>query len=261
MVEKYEHAVSLSESIVSAAKELNLHAFVKYADYVKKDMSVEEVLDDLLKAQYKINFERKYVYRIKKAAFPVIKTLDTFVFDSSRLPGLSKDTVMELATCKFVKNKRNIIAIGSSGTGKTHLMTSLCVEAIVRGYSVKFKRASDLVNQMKEAANERDLSKYLKRINACDILFIDELGFLNIDEEGANLLYQIFAERYEVKSTIVTSNLEFSQWKTFLGKNTVLISALVGRLIDSSTVLNMNGENYRLARTMALTGEGRCEND
>jgi len=246
-----ERAISLQESIVSLAGELNLRAFVKYADYVKEGSSTEEVLHELLKAQYNINFEKKYNYRIKQAAFPVIKTLDTFVFDTNRCPDLNKDMVMQLATCKFVKNKRNVIAVGSSGTGKTHLMTALCVEAITKGYSVKFRRASDLVNQMKEADNEKALTKYIKKINACDILLIDELGFLNIDVKGANLLYQIFAERYEVKSTIVTSNYEFSQWKSFLGTNSVLVSALIGRLIDDSTVLNMNGENFRLARTMA----------
>ena len=132
----YDHTVPLSEGIVSIAKELKLQAFAQYGDYSKKDMSTDEVLYELLKAQKIIRDDNKYKYRIKNAAFPVIKTLDTFKFDSKRLPYLNKDTVMELATCEFVEKKRNIVALGQSGTGKTHLMTALCIEAIIKGYTV-----------------------------------------------------------------------------------------------------------------------------
>lgn len=246
-----DRPVPLPEVIVSISKELKLQAFAQYTDYVKKDMSTEEILHELLKAQKIINDDGKYKYRIKKAAFPVIKTLDTFKFDSKRLPYLSKDEVMELATCKFVEDKRNIVALGPSGTGKTHLLTALCIEAITKGYTVKFRRASDVVNQMTEAADEKSLSKYIKSINACDILFIDELGFLAFDPAGASMLFQIFAARYEVKSTVVTSNLDFSQWVAILGNDKHMTSALIGRLIDQSAVLNMNGENYRLHRATA----------
>ncbi len=244
-----DRSVPLPEAIVSISKELKLQAFAQYAEYVKKDMSTEEILLELLKAQKIINDDGKYKYRIKKAAFPVIKTLDTFKFDSKRLPYLNKDEVMELATCKFVEDKRNIVALGPSGTGKSHLMTAICIEAITKGYTVRFKRASDVVNQMTEAADERILSKYIKNINACDILFIDELGYLAFDPAGASLLFQVFAARYEVKSTVVTSNLDFSQWVAILGNDKHMASALIGRLIDQSAVLNMNGENYRLYRT------------
>ena len=132
---------------------------------------------------------------------------------------------------------------------------------MLTGYTVKFKRASDIVNQMTEATSEKNLSKYIKYINSCDILFIDELGFLNFDVTGANLLFQIFAARYEVKSTIVTSNLEFSKWLTFLGENEHMASALIGRLVDQSAVLNMNGENYRLLRSITAKGKDDEKND
>lgn len=252
MTLKNDSAVSLIDGIVSIGKELKLQAFAQYDEYVKNDMSADEVLYDLLRAQKIIRDENRYKYRIKNAGFPVIKTLDTFKYDLKRLPHLNKDTITELATCKFIEKKRNVVAIGSSGTGKTHLMTALCVEAITKGYTVKFKRASDMVNQMTEAADEKSLSKYIKNVNACDLLFIDELGFLSFDTAGASLLFQIFAARYEVKSTVVTSNLEFSKWLTFLGKDEHMASALIGRLVDQSTVLNMNGDNYRLQRLTPL---------
>lgn len=240
--------LSLSEDIVSISKNLKLHAFARYKEYIKNDMSTEEILHQLLKAEQYIKEENKYKYRIKNAGFPVIKTLDTFEFDQNRLPDLNKDVVMELAACKFVKNKQNVVAVGNSGTGKSHLLTAICVEAITNGYTVKFRRASDLVTQMTEATSERHLSQYIKNINACDILFIDELGFLSFDAAGASLLFQIFAGRYETKSTLVTSNLEFSKWVTFLGKDEQMTSALIGRLVERSTVLNMNGENYRVQK-------------
>ena len=239
---------SLSDNIVTMSKSLKLHAFENYKDYFKNGLSTEEILHNILEAELSIKDENKYRYRIKNANFPVLKTLDTFEFDSKRLPDLNKDTVMELATCNFVQNKRNVIALGNSGTGKSHLMTALCLEAITKGYSVKFRRASDIVNQMTEASDEKRLTKFIKNINACDIFFIDELGYLSFDSKGASLLFQIFVARYETKSTIVTSNLDFSQWSEFLGKDKQMTSALIGRLVEKSTVLNMNGENYRIQR-------------
>lgn len=240
--------VSLSQDIIAISKSLKLHAFTNYKEYIKNDLSTEEILYQLLNAERYIKDENRYKYRIKTAGFPVIKTLDTFEFDSKRLPDLNKDVVMELATCRFVENKQNIVAVGNSGTGKTHLMTAICIEAITKGYTVKFRRASDLVTQMTEVASEKYLSKYIKSVNSCDILFIDELGFLSFDAAGASLLFQIFAARYETKSTIVTSNLEFSKWVTFLGEDEQMTSALIGRLVHQSTVLNMNGENYRIQK-------------
>lgn len=138
------------------------------------------------------------------------------------------------------------MAIGNSGTGKSHLVTALGIEAISKGYTVKFRRASDLVTQMTEAVSEKRLSQFIKNVNACDVLIVDELGYLSFDAAGANLLFQIFAARYETKSTIVTSNLEFSKWVTFLGKDEHMTAALIGRLIHLSIILNMNCEDYRL---------------
>ena len=234
--------------IVALSQKLKLKAFSDYKTYMKKDMTTEETLYELLHAENIFKEQSQYKYRIKTASFPVVKTLDTFEFDKERLPDLDKDTVMELATCKFVENKRNVVAVGNSGTGKTHICVALAMEAIGKGYTVKFRRASDLVTQMTEAASEKHLSQFIKNINACDILLLDELGYLSYDAAGASLLFQIFAARNETKSTIVTSNLEFSKWVTFLGKDEHMTSALIGRLVYQSTILNMNGENYRIQK-------------
>jgi DNA replication protein DnaC len=217
-----------------------------YRAYVKENSSVEEALYSLLAAENSIKEQNKYTYRMKNAAFPILKTLDTFVFDEKRLPELKKETVMELASCEFIEKKQNVVAVGNCGTGKSHLVTALGIEAISKGYTVKFRKASDLVAQMTEAVNERYLSKLIRKINACNVLIVDELGYLSFDAAGASLLFQIFAARYETKSTIVTSNLEFSKWVTFLGNDEHMTAALIGRLVHHSTILNMNGEDYRL---------------
>lgn len=235
----------LSNKIKMISRDLKLQVFEEYNEYIRSNVSTEEVIYNLLKAEQSMKDLSRYKYRIKMAKFPVAKTLDTFHFDRERLPGLSKDTVMELATCKFIKEKRNVIALGNSGTGKTHLLTALCNEAILKGYSAKFIRASELVTQMTEAKNENELAKYIKKINTCDVLFIDEFGYLSYDAIGSSLLYQVFANRYETKSTLVTSNLAFSKWLSILSNNKELASALIGRITQQSTVLNMNGEDYR----------------
>ena len=232
--------------IVALAKALKFPAFADYQAYVKDSSSTEEVLYNLLAAEHAIKEENRYKYRMKNANFPVIKTLDTFVFNKKSLPELKKETVMELAACTFIEKKQNVVALGNSGTGKSHLSVALGMEAIAKGYTVKFYRASELVAQMTEAISERYLSKLIKKVNACNVLILDELGYLSFDTAGANLLFQIFAARYETKSTIVTSNLEFSKWVTFLGGDEHMTAALIGRLIHHSIILNMNGEDYRL---------------
>ncbi len=236
----------MNNEIVALARALKLNAFAEYRAYVKENSSVEEALYSLLAAENSIKEQNKYTYRMKNAAFPILKTLDTFVFDEKRLPELKKETVMELASCEFIEKKQNVVAVGNCGTGKSHLVTALGIEAISKGYTVKFRKASDLVAQMTEAVNERYLSKLIKKINACSVLIVDELGYLSFDAAGASLLFQIFAARYETKSTIVTSNLEFSKWVTFLGNDEHMTAALIGRLVHHSTILNMNGEDYRL---------------
>ena len=236
----------MNNEIASLAKALKLNAFAEYKAYVKENSSVEEALYSLLATETSIKEQNKYAYRMKNAAFPILKTLDTFVFDEKRLPELKKETVLELASCEFIEKKQNVVAVGNCGTGKSHLVTALGIEAISKGYTVKFRKASDLVAQMTEAVSEKYLSKLIRKINACNVLIVDELGYLSFDTAGASLLFQIFAARYETKSTIVTSNLEFSKWVTFLGNDEHMTAALIGRLVHHSTILNMNGEDYRL---------------
>lgn len=233
------------KEIAALCKELKLPTIAKYYEYVNEDIA-----DDLLTILQEERADRRLrsiARRTKEAGFPTLKTLDTFELD--RLPNLKKEKIEELKTCEFIRQKQNLVAIGNAGTGKTHLLTALGVEAIRQGYTVRFKRAADLVTQMVEARDEKHLANYLKGLANYDAVIIDEVGYLNVDSVGASMLFQAFAVRYEQKSILVSTNLEFSKWVGFLG-DPPLAAALIDRLAHNSIFLNMNGTSYRYQSTM-----------
>lgn len=232
--------------IAALAKQLNIPLMAGYSRHISKEADFADNLLRLLEMEA-VDKERRSVQRRTKAAgFPVIRVLDTFEFDAGRLPFLHKEQVWELSECNFINEKRNVIAIGNSGMGKSHMAVALGIEAIRRGFTVRFRRASDLVNQMSESQNEHQLSRYIKTLNNCHLLICDELGYLNFDLQAASLLFQVFAARYEVSSTMITTNLEFSRWPEFLGNDKAMSTALVDRLIHRAEILNMNGDSWRL---------------
>ncbi|MBS4024009.1 MAG: IS21-like element helper ATPase IstB [Dethiobacter sp.] len=235
-----------SVKIEAFAKRLKLPLIAEFQQHIAKDDDFADNLLRLLEMEVLEKERRGIQRRTKIAGFPFIRALDTFEFDSRRLPKINRNEVFELAKCRYISEKRNLIAIGNSGTGKTHLMIALGLEAIRRGFTVRFKRASDLVNQMSEAQNEQQLSRYIKSLNNCHLLICDELGYLNFDLKGASLLFQVFAARYEISSTVITTNLEFSKWPVFLGNDKAMCTALVDRLVHRAEILNMNGKSYRL---------------
>ena len=147
------------------AKQLKLPLLAGYNRYISKDADFADNLLQLLELEVLEKERRGIQRRTKAAGFPVIHTLDTFEIDVKRLPKLRMDDVFQLAECRYINEKRNVIAIGNSGTGKTFMAIALGLEAIRRGYTVRFRRASDLVNQMSEAQNERQLSRYIKALN------------------------------------------------------------------------------------------------
>ncbi len=232
--------------IAAYSKLLKLPLVAEFQQHISQEEDFADNLSRLLEMEVLEKEQRGVQRRTKTSGLPFIRVLDTFEFDSQRLPKLSRAEVFELAKCRYISEKRNLIAIGNSGTGKTHLVTALGLEAIRRGFTVRFKRASDAVNQISEAQNEQQLSRYIRSLNNCHLLICDELGYLNFDLKGASLLFQVFAARYEVSSTVITTNLEFSKWPAFLGNDQAMSTALVDRLIHRATILNMNGKSYRL---------------
>ena len=196
-----------------------------------------------------IDRERRLVERrIRQAHFPATKSLDTFAFTA--IPSLNKMLVLELARCEYILRRENIIALGNSGTGKTHIALSLGLAACQKGFSVAFTTAAALVHQLMEARDERRLIKLQRDLLAVKLLIIDELGYVPLSPTGAELLFEVFSQRYEHGSTIVTSNLPFEEWTSVLGSER-LTGALLDRLTHHVHILTMNGDSYRLAQSTA----------
>ena len=194
-----------------------------------------------------IDRERRVVERrIRQARFPAVKSLDTFDFVA--IPSLNKMLVLELARCEYILRRDNIIALGNSGTGKTHIGLSLGLAACQKGFSVAFTTAAGLVHQLMEARDERRLLKLQRDLAAVKLLIIDELGYVPLSTTGAELLFEVFSQRYERGSTIVTSNLPFEEWTSVFGVER-LTGALLDRLTHHVHILSMNGESYRLTQS------------
>ncbi|GAA4529412.1 IS21-like element helper ATPase IstB [Chelativorans composti] len=196
-----------------------------------------------------IDRERRMVERrIKAAKFPTVKSLDSF--DFSAIPKLNKMQVLELARCEWIERRENVIALGPSGTGKTHIALGLGLAACQKGMSVSFTTAAALVNELMEARDERRLLRFQKQMAAVKLLIVDELGFVPLSKTGAELLFELISHRYERGSTLITSNLPFDEWTETFGSER-LTGALLDRLTHHVSILEMNGESYRLANSTA----------
>lgn len=196
-----------------------------------------------------IDRERRMVERrIRAAHFPAVKSFDTF--DFAAIPSLNKPLVLELARCEYVAARENVIALGNSGTGKTHVALALGLAACQRGFSVTFATAAGLVHQLMEARDERRLLKLQAQLATVKLLIVDELGYVPLSQTGAELLFEIFSQRHERGSTIVTSNLPFEEWTSIFGSQR-LTGALLDRLTHHVHILELNGESYRLKQSKA----------
>lgn len=199
--------------------------------------------------QEMIDRERRLVERrIKAARFPTSKSLDSFNFKA--IPSLNKPLVQELVRCEWINRRENVIALGPSGTGKTHIALGLGLAACQRGLPVIFTTASALVSELLEARDERRLLRLQKQMGNVKLLIIDELGFVPLSKTGAELLFEVISQRYERASTLITSNLPFEEWTETFGSER-LTGALLDRLTHQVNILEMNGQSYRLAQSKA----------
>jgi DNA replication protein DnaC len=184
--------------------------------------------------------------RIKAARFPTTKSLDSF--DFKLMASLNKALVLELARCEYIDRRENIIALGPSGTGKTHIALGLGLAACQRGCRVRFTTAAALVTELMEARDERRLQRLQQQLANHNLLIIDELGFVPLSKTGAELLFEVFSQRYERGSVIITSNLPFDEWTETFGSER-LTGALLDRITHHVHILEMNGESYRLGQS------------
>jgi DNA replication protein DnaC len=194
-----------------------------------------------------IDRERRMIERrIKAAGFPAVKSLDSFDFKA--ISSLNKMQVLELARCEWIERRENVIALGPSGTGKTHVALGLGLAACQKGLAVGFTTAAALVHELMEARDERRLLRLQKQLVRQKLLIIDELGFVPLSKTCAELLFETISERYEQGAILITSNLPFDEWTETFGSER-LTGALLDRLTHHVSILEMNGESYRLSQS------------
>lgn len=209
----------------------------------EKDVALVDSLFELTNKKIEFRNERASKLQVTVAAFPFQKELEDF--DFSYQPSINKSQILDLATLRFLENKENILFIGNSGVGKTHLAVSLGIIAAKKRYSVYFIQCHDLILQLKKAHAENRLEQRLKFFSKYALLIIDEIGYLPVDKDGANLFFQLIARRYEKGSTIITTNQVFSKWGEVFSDST-LANAILDRLVHHSEIITIKGESYRM---------------
>jgi DNA replication protein DnaC len=249
--------MSVTEEMVllQNLKALNLPTMVRNLDShlrQARENSVDysEFLLGLSEVELQVRSDNRFKRRMREAKFPLLKTFETFDFDAT--PDLDRRFIHELASGEYISEYRNIIFLGKSGTGKTHLATALGVEACKQGMRTRFVTCCGLANELIEARHERELSRVIQRYARYGLLVLDELGYVPLSKEGADLLFQVFAERHEKGSVIVTTNLGFADWTQIFGEAN-LTAALLDRLTHRAHILNCTWESYRLKDTLKQT--------
>ena len=242
--------MAINTQIEALCKELQMPTLSKsYHELsnraAKENWKYGEYLYEVLKSEAEGRAQRSRATLTKMAGFPTIKTLDQFDFDFT--VGVNRRQIEELSTMAFVKRNENIILLGQSGVGKTHLAIALAYQAVQKRIKARFVTAADLIMQMSLAKKEKRYDSFIKQaVMAPSLLVIDEIGYFPMSKEDAHHFFQVISRRYERGSTIVTSNLVFSQWSSIFANDKVVTTAILDRLLHHSHVINILGDSYRL---------------
>ncbi len=227
-----------------------LDNYLEQAIHDKKN--IVDVLDYILVEEARSKKSRAVENQIKMSGFPYKKTLD--MFDFGFQPSINKEQMMELATMRFVENKENVVFLGTPGVGKTHLAVALGMIAAENRYSTYYINCHNLITQLNKAHYENRLQERLKTYAKYRVLIIDEIGYLPMDMQGANLFFQLIAKRYEKNTTIFTSNKAFSAWNEVFSDITIA-SAILDRILHHCQVISIKGESYRLKERKEMMSE------
>lgn len=231
---------------------LNIKASIdKYIDLINSgNKSIVDALYELSNLEINAKSDRAMQACVKVANFPFLKEVTDFDFDFQ--PAINKQQILDLMTLRFIENKENILFVGSSGVGKTHLATSIGIECAKHRYSTYFISFQDLISQLKKALSENRLDIRLRHFCKYKILIIDEIGYLPIDIDAANLFFQLISKRYEKHCTIITTNTNFSKWSDIFG-NSVIANAILDRLLHHSHIISVKGPSYSVIRHIIST--------
>ena len=217
----------------------------------------DEFLLDLTVAELQARAQNSLNRRIREAKFPLLKSIESF--DLSAVPELDIRLFRELAEGGYIREHRNVIFLGRSGAGKTHMATALGIEACKNKFRTRFVSCYGLVNELIEARQEKALQRLIQRYIRYDLLILDELGYIPFSKEGSELLFQVLAERHEKGSVMITTNLGFADWTKVFG-DPVMTAALLDRLTHKAHIISCNWDSYRLKQSLKEKGKTRKEN-
>lgn len=241
----------VAEAVRGLCRALKMPGVLRSLDELVRDADANgagalEVLEAALSTEVASREASAVRLRIQEARFPRALTLEDFDFGTDC--GVDKARIQQLARGAFVEDKKNIVFVGPVGTGKTHLATALGLDAACRKYRVSWFRAADLVRNLLEAKGARELGRLERRLGRSAVLVLDELGFVPFDREGGELLFNLLSARHGVASTVITSNLAFSEWPRVFGGDEKLTAALLDRLAENAVVFTTKGASYRSRR-------------
>lgn len=236
------------QKVINGLTDLGMRKMQEHLDYYIKavnsgEKSFSDALEELIEIEKANNQLRVVNACVKTANFPFLKTMEDF--DFSFQPGINKKLLLEFASLGFIERTENILFVGSSGVGKTHLATAIGIECARNRYSTYFVSFENLMGQLKRALLENRLENRMKFFAKYKVLIIDEIGYMPIDADSANLFFQLIARRYEKHCTIITTNTPFSKWGEIFGSPT-LANAVLDRLLHHSSVVSIKGPSYRL---------------
>lgn len=241
--------MELTENIKKLCEELKLSIVLdKYHELSsvasKENWTYAQFLNEVLQQEVNNRLENSKKTLTKFASFPAIKTLEEF--DYKFTVGVNSKQIDELASLQFIKRCENIILLGQSGVGKTHLAIALAYKAVQNRFKVKFTTTQELLTNAVAAKRDKKYDAFLKSVLNPSILVIDEIGYFNMSKEESNHFFQIISKRYERGSTILTSNLVFSKWKQVFGGDKIVTTAILDRVLHHSHIINIQGDSYRL---------------
>lgn len=225
----------------------NLDNYIDLMNNKEKDFI--QSLYELTNLEIDMLEQKRITHSIQFAGFPFIKGLEDF--DFSYQPNINKEQILDFKNLRFIENKENILFVGSPGVGKTHLATAIGIINAKNNHSTYFVNCNDLIQSLKKAFLQNRLNDKLKTLSKYRLLIIDEVGYLPIDVEAANMLFQLINKRYEKCSTIITTNKPFSKWGELFGDN-MIANAILDRLLHHSHVINISGKSYRTKNIVDL---------